>query len=120
MAILDRREILDCQDLQTVDVMVPEWGGTVRVRMMSGLERDAFEARLRAGEGMNGARALLVALCAVDEGGARLFAEQDAVVVNSKAGFVLDRIATVAMKLNRIGESGTEEAEKNSDACQTA
>ena len=46
MTYLSRDAILQREDIKTEDVEVPEWGGTVRVRGMSGVERDAFEASL--------------------------------------------------------------------------
>jgi hypothetical protein len=41
---LTRDAILQAPDLQGEDVAVPEWGGTVRVRGLSGAQRDAYEA----------------------------------------------------------------------------
>ncbi|MFE3382837.1 hypothetical protein [Streptomyces anulatus] len=41
---LSAEQILDADDLAIEDVPVPEWGGTVRVKGMSGTERDRFEA----------------------------------------------------------------------------
>jgi hypothetical protein len=40
---IDRDMILNAQDIATEDVDVPEWGGRVCVKGMSGTERDAFE-----------------------------------------------------------------------------
>ena len=41
MTLLSKSAILCANDLQTEDVDVPEWGGTVRVRSFTGRERDA-------------------------------------------------------------------------------
>ena len=46
MTYLSRDAILQREDIKTEDVEVPEWGGTVRVRGMTGVQRDAFEASL--------------------------------------------------------------------------
>ena len=51
MAYLTRDEILQAQDIQFEDVKVPEWNGTVRVRGLTGVERDALEASLIEGKG---------------------------------------------------------------------
>ena len=51
MTLLSKTAILAAQDLQTEDVEVPEWGGAVRVRSLTGRERDAFEASMIRGEG---------------------------------------------------------------------
>ena len=44
MAILGKKAILAAQDIPTEPVAVPEWGGEVLVRGLSGADRDAFEA----------------------------------------------------------------------------
>ena len=54
MTYLSRDTILQREDIKTEDVEVPEWGGTVRVRGMSGVERDAFEAGLIQQPATNG------------------------------------------------------------------
>ena len=56
MTYLSRDTILQREDIVTEDVEVPEWSGTVRVRGMSGVERDAFEASLIEQPVANGQR----------------------------------------------------------------
>ena len=56
MTYLSRDTILQREDIVTEDVEVPEWSGTVRVRGMSGVERDAFEASLIEQSVANGQR----------------------------------------------------------------
>ncbi len=46
MGLLTKDDILGADDLATEDVEVPEWGGCVRVRALTGTERDAFEAAM--------------------------------------------------------------------------
>ena len=41
--MLTREQILGSDDLKRQTVAVPEWGGDVFVRMLTGGERDAFE-----------------------------------------------------------------------------
>ena len=79
--LLTRDEILGAQDIQTERVPVPEWGGEVIVRSMSGSERDAWETSLfveqRASDGtlqrresnFSNLRARLIAVTLVDEQG---------------------------------------------------
>ena len=48
MKLLSAQDIIKAQDLKTVDVEVPEWGGTVRLKEMSAqiqsdYEREIFE-----------------------------------------------------------------------------
>ena len=48
MNILSKDAILAADDLPRETVHVPEWGGDVYVRTMSGTDRDAFETSLIA------------------------------------------------------------------------
>ena len=43
---LTREEILAKTDLPYEDAEVPEWGGWVRIRALSGKQRDAIEASI--------------------------------------------------------------------------
>ena len=67
MNILTKEAILAADDLPRETVLVPEWGGDVYVRTMSGTDRDAFESSLIARDGakegrMENVRARLVAV----------------------------------------------------------
>jgi hypothetical protein len=118
MALLGRDQILTAQDLPTVDVDVPEWGGTVRVRMMTGGERDAFEAGTITRHGKKieqnlvNIRARLVALCVVDEKGQRLFSEADAAALGQKSAAALNRVFNAAQQLNALTEEASAAAEE--------
>lgn len=118
MALLGREAILGAVDLPTVDVEVPEWGGTVRVRMLTGTERDAFEAGtvIRQGKKVEAnlvnIRARLVALCVVDENGLRLFTEADAEKLGQKSGAALGRVFEAAQKINGLTEGAAAAAEE--------
>lgn len=125
MALLSKSAILGASDLKTEDVHVPAWGGTVRIRTMTGAERDEFRASIAATEGEAGvpigkfSAALLVAAC-VDESGARLFTAADMAALQAKAAAALDAPAAVAMRLNGLGAGAVEAAEKNSVSGQSA
>jgi hypothetical protein len=41
--VLTKEQILSADDIKTETVLVPEWGGDVIVRGLSGVERDAYE-----------------------------------------------------------------------------
>lgn len=125
MGLLSKAAILAAVDLKTEDVAVPAWGGTVRIRTMTGQERDEFRAAIAATEGEAGvpigkfSAALLVAAC-VDESGARLFTAGDMAALQAKAAASLDAPAAVAMRLNGLGAGAVEAAEKNSVSGQSA
>jgi len=118
MTLLSKSAILAAVDLKTEDVHVPAWGGTVRIRTMTGQERDEFRASIAASEGESGvpigkfSAALLVAAC-VDEAGKRLFTAGDMAALQAKAAASLDAPAAVAMRLNGLGAGAVEAAEKN-------
>jgi hypothetical protein len=119
--MLSRDSILSSSDLPTEEVPVPEWGGTVFVRTMSGTERDNFEQVILEGKSTKGGTAKMVNVRAklavkvlVDEQGKRLFTDEDAGILGSKSGKALDRIFEVAQRLAGIGEKDIAELEKNS------
>lgn len=124
MTLLTKDAILAANDRETVDVEVPEWGGTVRVRALSGAERDAYEVAL-AGVRPDGSprinlvnvRARLVALAVVDETGARMFDDADVKALGEKSGVALQRVFEVAQRLSGMTDEDIEElAEGFADA----
>jgi hypothetical protein len=116
---LTKQQILDAQDLETKEVEVPEWGGTVLVKTMTGVERDAFESSVVKGKGKNttvnmaNIRAKLVAASIVDQDGQRLFDDQDVQALGKKSAAALDRVFGVAQKLSKISQDDVEELAKN-------
>lgn len=119
MALLSREAILQAQDLPTEDVEVPEWGGTVRVRGLTGAERDAFEQSIVEQRGkstrmnLKNIRAKLVALTVVDEQGNRVFTDEDAELLGKKSASALDRIFAVAQRLSGLRPEDVEELAGN-------
>jgi hypothetical protein len=119
MPYLTREQILNANDLPAEDVEVPEWGGVVRVRALTGAERDAFEAAIIKVRGkrvdfhLENARALLVAMSVVDEDGNRLFSDEDVKALGRKSAAALDRVASVAMRLSGLTQEDLEELTKN-------
>ncbi|WP_205752947.1 hypothetical protein [Cupriavidus oxalaticus] len=117
MTILSKAAILAAVDLTTEDIEVPEWGGTVRVAMMSGKARDDFFGR--QGEGKvpySQFSASVVVATVVDEAGQPLFDEADIEALRAKSQAAMDRVLAVSLRLNGIGQNATAEAEKNSGA----
>ena len=115
MALLDKAQIVQADDLAHEDVEVPEWGGTVRVRTLTGAERDAFEAESfgEGGKQLANVRARLVARCLIGEDGERLFDDQTIDALGAKSARALDRVFAVASRLNGLTEADIEDLEKN-------
>jgi len=124
MAYLGRDEILQVDDLQYEDVEVPEWGGVVRVRGLTGAERDAFEESIMDQRGkkfrvlLQNLRAKLVALSIVDEAGKRLFSEGDVGKLGTKSAAALQRVFEAAQRLSGISDEDVDELVKNSSSGQ--
>ena len=115
MSLLTKEAILSANDRKTVDVEVPEWGGTARVATMSASERDKWEAETY-GDGKpktEDFRARFVALCLVGEDGKRLFTDKEVGDLGKKSAAALQRVFTAAQKLNALTDEAVEELEKN-------
>ena len=119
--LLSRADILGiADDIQTERVDVPEWGGSVLVRGLTGTERDEFEAGI-VGEkksekrfNYRNFRARLVVLAMVDEEGNQLFGPADVRQLGERSALALDRVFDVAQRLSGISEDDVEELTKNS------
>lgn len=109
---LNRAAILAVSDLQTEIVDVPEWGGSVHVRTMSGSERDRFEAE-HAKDPSKDFRARLAATTVCDESGNALFEAADVPSLGRKSCAALDRITEVAIRLNGFSKADQEALAKN-------
>lgn len=115
MAILSKSQIIAAKDQKLISVSVPEWGGDVMVRVMTGTERDRFESEFVGNnKSVEMVRAKLVAKCLCDEAGERLFTEQDIPALGEKSAAVLDRLFGVCMKHNRFSKDDVEELAGNS------
>ena len=104
---LTRDAILGLDDLPRVEVAIPEWGGSVFVRALTGGERDQLE-RMIAKDAVS--RASIVALCVVDEKGERLFAQKDVEKLAGKHGGALEKIVSAALSFNSLSAEALTEA----------
>ena len=114
--MLTKEEILNADDKKTLIVNVPEWGGDVKISMMSGYARDRFEAGIvgaNGGTNMQNIRAKLVAASIVDDKDELLFSDKDIIKLSKKSSVPLDRIFSAAQDLNKISESDVDELAKN-------
>lgn len=124
---LNRDEILGAQDIETEEVPVPEWGGSVLVKALTGKESDAYQAscyqerpvldargrpvkgRTEMVRSLANVRAKLVVRCIVDEQGNRVFSDADANALGEKSTAALDRVFEVAARLSRLSEDDIED-----------
>lgn len=117
MTLLSREAILGASQSKTEDVDVAEWGGAVRIAVMSGAARDAFtERQASEKQPYSVFQARLIVATAVDEHGQALFTEADIEALRGKHISVLDRLVAVALRVNGMQAGAVEAAEKNSAA----
>lgn len=122
--VLTRDQIRLVDDRKIESVEVPEWGGSVFVRGLSGTDRDAFEmAMIESKKGQKGQRtqevnlrnlrAKLVARTAVDsenvETAKPLFELADIEWLGRKSAQALQRVYAVAQRLSGLSNEDVEE-----------
>lgn len=118
--ILSNYDIFQIGDREAVEVEVPEWGQTIRLATLSAQQAAEFNAkqitfnadgtRKVNNEAIYGRPYLLVAACAVDADGKRLFTDKEA---GAKSVRVINRLYEIAAALNGFNETAIEDAEKN-------
>jgi hypothetical protein len=122
MGYLTRDQILGADDLQRVEVEVPEWGGTLLVRALTGAERGQLEASALQQQGQGVAfvpqsvetvRARVVAMAAIDEEGKRLFSTRDVVALGEKSGRALEKVFDIVSEISGISQGAVAELTAN-------
>jgi len=123
--MVSKKDILDCQDIVTETVFVKEWGGEVRIKTLTGTEKDAWESSLvddkkrDTKSALANIRAKLCSYSLVDEAGNRMFGDTEVARLGEKSSKALDRIFDKARKLSGIGKDDVEELAKNSNGGQS-
>lgn len=113
--MLDKNAILSANDVVKELVHVPEWGGDIYVKGMTGAERDGFEASIiqmrgrDANVNFKNIRAKLAVLTICDADGKRLFTDKDLDALANKSAVALQRIFPVAQRLSGIGDNDVKE-----------
>lgn len=111
------RQVAD--DIETVLVPCPEWGGDILIRGLTGAEWSRFQNSVVYYKGEKIKRnsdfldARLIVLVAVDDKGQRVFAEEDASWLAKRSSKVLKRLAEVASSLSGISKDDMETLKEN-------
>lgn len=117
--VLNAADILGADDLHKELVPVPEWGGSVYVRGLTGIERDTFEVTLvkaRNGEPDKfGARAQFAAIAIVKEDGSPMFSKGDIEALSRKNSRALERVFDAGLRLSGMTSTEVEKLEGNSE-----
>lgn len=119
MGLLTAAEILAAEDVRLEQVPVPEWGGDVYIRNLTGRALDAYQFSLADEKGeldFTDRRAKLLARCLCDDKGKRLFSEAQIEALSGKSGDVLDRLFVIAERHNKLDRDSREALGKNSTA----
>jgi hypothetical protein len=118
--LLSRENFLSYTGVPSEDVRIPELeDGSgpvyVRVRGLTGKERDRYEESLVVGKGKNAtvnarnARAKLAVLSCIDDQGNRLFSDADVAWLGEKSAIALERIFDVARRLSGLTDTDVKE-----------
>lgn len=123
--LLTREAILAVQDVVYEYVDVPEWGGTIRMRSMTGTERDGFDAEsYRASQAgadpLANFRSRRIAACIVDDDGVRLFTDDDIAALGAKNGGIIDRLDDIVVRLSGIKDGAVAQATADLKAAPSA
>jgi hypothetical protein len=111
--------IIQVSDLPFEDVSVPEWGGKVRIRLLTGEEIDAYHGSMFEMKGdkviqnRDNFRTKLLVRCLCDGEGNRLFKDSELGLLAGKSGAVINRLYGIASRINALEEKAGEELEKN-------
>lgn len=120
--ILSKVEILNANDSKTIEVDVPEWGGSVLLRPMTGCDREAYESGLQSrfkGTGDDKKinhlklRVEVLAMVMVDADGNKLFTKDDLERLNQKSASAIVRLFDIVVKENGLAENAAERAKGN-------
>jgi hypothetical protein len=109
--ILTREEVIGAKDIKIERVDVPEWGGSIFVKGMSGTERDHYEVEILSARGTDrqanfeNLRAKLASLTVCDQEGHLLFTQDDIEALASKSSRALQRIFIVAQRLSGLSQA---------------
>lgn len=105
---LSKKAILAAKDTKLKGpVAVPEWGGDVYFRTISGLERDQFEDAYSE-QKMKAFRARFLVLTISDENGDRLFADNEIEALGQKSSVVINRLFDEAWQHNAFTQEAVD------------
>lgn len=112
--VLGREQILAAEDRDTIQIEVPEWGGSVLIRKISGKQRGRIEGLKSAGTlDFADFRGMMCACSICDEDGFQIFTNDDVDALGEKSADALDRVFDAALRLNGMAAGAVEEAKKN-------
>lgn len=114
---LDATALLAAGRLEVQRIVVPELGGAVYIRSLSGYEFEEYEKALaRQQDDVINARARLLVMCLCDAKGALQFGPADIKKIGQLPAAVVLRLFMACRKLNKLDVDSIKELAKN---CET-
>jgi len=112
---LTKDQILAADDLGLLEVDVPEWGGSVFLRVMTVGERDSYENdwMVNKSKGVDNFRSKFLQRVLCDEQGKLLFSSEEVEKLAKKSARVIARIWKEAMIHNALTDEDVEDLAKN-------
>lgn len=112
---LTKEQILAADDMGLLELQVPEWGGSVFIRVMTVGERDSYENEwmVNKHKGVDNFRSKFLQRVICDESGNLLFAVNEVEKLAKKSARVITRVWEAAMKHNALSDDDVEELAKN-------
>lgn len=108
--------ILQSDDFRYEEIEVPEWGGSLRLKSLSGTERTAVIRMLnQKKDTVDGVYEKVIIFSAVDADGRKIFEDNQSTlsILQGKDAGVTQRIAMKALELSGLGPNSKDDAEKN-------
>ena len=116
---LTAESILQSEDFTYDEVDCPEWGGTVRIRSMSGTQRVTLKKAIE--QGQNDIDEMVCVMCIVDADGNRIFNRSQIGELGKKNTKAISRVAKRIVEISglRDPEKAVKDAEKNSEGTES-
>lgn len=116
MASLTRDQILKQTKSKMKEINVPEWGGSVFIKVMSVGERDRYENEWQHARGHGGYQNFstkFLIRCICEEDGTLLFTDADIEKLKNLPADAMRHLWDEAMSLNKLKSEDVEELAKN-------
>lgn len=115
--ILNKKDILQANDDTYEEVSVAEWGGVVRVYVISAADRLEFEGKYTGESGTinfkdHDAPLDLLASSLRDESGSSMFSREEITVLGTKNGRVVHELFQKALEINWMTKKTEEDVKK--------
>lgn len=112
---LTKEQIMAADDMGLLEVQVPQWGGSVYVRVMTVGERDSYENEwmVNKHKGVENFRSKFLQRVLCDETGSLLFTANEIDLLAKKSARVITKVWEAAMKHNALTDDDVEELAKN-------